>query len=72
MKTLFTVEGDVFDADSIAAVLVYPPDDECGIDRWNVTVVLFGGCDPINYYEDEEDKARKLQLEIVSKWKGTK
>ena len=70
MNSLFEVEGDVFAADAVAAVVVYPPNEDEDEEQWTISVVLRGRAEPVKYYAETESDARETQLKAVTAWKS--
>ncbi len=70
MTSLFEIEGDVFATDGLAAVVVYPPNEDEDEEQWTVSLVLRGGARPVNYYADTEGDAREIQLKAVNAWRN--
>jgi hypothetical protein len=70
MSSLFEIEGDIYAADAVAAILVYPPDEEAEEEQWTVRVALRGVPETQCYYKDTEAQARQAQLQAAAAWKN--
>ena len=69
MNSLLEFDGDVFAVDVLAAVLVFPPNEDENEAQWTVSLVLRGVSAPVNYPEDSEKQARRKQQQLVAAWK---
>ncbi len=64
MKKLITIQGDVFHADTIAAI--YSDESET---QWLIKVALRGDRNRVCYYFDTRAAAISFQLEAVNAWR---
>ena len=46
MNSLFEFSGDVFATDALAAVVVYPPNEDEDEEQWTISLVLRGAAEP--------------------------
>jgi hypothetical protein len=70
MNSLFEIQGDVYAADAVAAILVFPPNEDEEEEQWTVRIALRGMADTQCYYEDSEEDARQTQMQAVAAWKN--
>ncbi|MCX6903467.1 MAG: hypothetical protein NTW03_08320 [Verrucomicrobia bacterium] len=70
MNSLIEIEGDVFAANELAAVVVFPPNEDEDEEQWIISLLLRGGAEPVKYYADTEADAREMQLKAVAAWKN--
>ncbi len=70
MNALFEFAGDMFAADALAAVVVYPPNEDEDESQWTISLILRGVAEPVKYYAETEEDARETQLQVVAAWKA--